>query len=171
MQNDAALRELEEILSPESKTQTRLRHPILVVLTYIVTGLILPGMAFLTACLWYGRFREIAEFPARLFAAGYNYFLIGCFNAIPFVAIGVFAVINTRIHSRSRSRDLALVVAEIISLVLSASYQMAAWFNMMGPHSDSLIGVAFLMLPALVTVVSIVMGLSVWAISAMTIHR
>lgn len=141
-----------------------------VVLAYVGIGFVLPWLFFLIACIRYGRFRDILDFPERLFAGGYNYFSIACFDAIPFVVVVIAALAHWRIKARSRSRDVGMTVAATVPLILSILYQAAAWFNLMGPHPDALTGIAFLMLPWTIAFVSLAAGILCWGLSALIIR-
>ena len=138
-------------------------------LWYLAFGVSLPWLAFLVACIRYGRLRDILDVPGRLFGGGYNYFAIGCLNMIPFVLVAAMAILDGSIRKRSRSRQFGIAAAAIVTIILDAMYQTALWFDMMGPHPDSLIGLSFVIFPALITGVSFVTGGLAWAISAVVI--
>jgi hypothetical protein len=138
---------------------------------YLSFGLALPWLTFLAACIRYGRLGEVLKLPERLFGAGYNYFALGCFCSIPFVVVAVVDILQRRIRKESRAVRFGVVAAAIATIVLSVLYQMSLWFNMIGPHPDSLIGVGFLILPVLIAALSIVIGALTWAISAVVFHR
>ena len=136
---------------------------------YLAFGLALPWITFLAGCIWYGKLADVLKLPERLFGAGYNYFAIGCLDAIPFVVVAGVVALQRSFRKDSRSLQFGLVAAEIATIVLSAAYQTAAWSNMLGPHPDSLIGIAFQIFPGLITAVSIVVGALAWA--AATLFR
>lgn len=133
---------------------------------YLGFGLALPWITFLASCIWYGRLADLLKLPERLFGAGYNYFAIGCLDAIPFVVVAGAVALQRSFRKESRYLQFGLVAAEIATMVLSVAYQTAAWFNMLGPHPDSLIGIAFIIFPALITAVSIAVGALAWAAAA-----
>jgi len=138
---------------------------------YLAFGLALPWITFLAGCIRYGRLADVLKLPERLFGAGYNYFAIDCLDAIPFVAVAGAVALQGSFRKESQSLQFGLVAAEIATIVLSAAYQTAAWFNMLGPHPDSLIGITFIIFPALITAVSIVVGALAWAAAAMFFLR
>lgn len=135
-------------------------------ISYLVLGLVLPWLTFLVACIRYGKLGDVLKLPERLFGAGYNYFALECLDAIPFAAVGAVAVLQRSIRKESQSFRFGVVAAAIATIVLSAIYQTVAWFNMLGQHPDSLIGIAFMIFPMLIAVISIVVGLLSWAIAS-----
>ena len=92
----------------------------------------------------------------RLFGAGYNYFAIDCLDAIPFMVVAAAVTLQGSFRKESQSLQFGLVAAEIATIVLGTVYQTAVWFNVLGRHPVSLIGIAFIIFPVLITAVSIV---------------
>ncbi len=156
--------------SKEYKAVITTRRRWSLVLGYIGMGFVLPWLFFLIACIRYRRLGEILDFPERLFAGGYNYFWIACFNAIPFVVAAIAALAHWRIKAKSPSRDVGMAVVATLPLVLSILYQAAAWFNLMGPHPDAMTGVAFITLPWSIAIVSLAAGILCWSLSALMVR-
>lgn len=133
---------------------------------YVASGFFLPWVCFLAASLCYRRYREIVDFPSRLFGDGFHYFYIACFDSIPFAVIAVIALVGSRFFEKSApSWDFAISSAATAAFLLSLLYQAGAWSNLMGDHPDALTGVAFVLFPRVVTLLAILVGFIAWAVS------
>ena len=151
-------------VSPIASVVTEGKRPLpkKAVTAYVVGGFLLPWLAVVVAAIRYGRYDELVAFPSHLFGSGYNYFLIACLNAIPFAVIAGLAIGHFKFSHPSAARELGIVVGALVAIFISAVYQTLAWFNILGPHPDSLTGVIFIFLPGIVTVSAIASGVCAW---------
>src|SRR5690242_13207627 len=122
---------------------------------YLVGGFLLPWLAIVVAVIRYGRYDELVAFPAHLFGSGYNYFLIACLNAIPFAVIAGLAICHLKLPHASAGREFGIMAGALVAILVSAVYQALAWFNILGPHPDSMTGVLFIFLPGIATAAAI----------------
>jgi hypothetical protein len=116
----------------------------------IVFGLTLPGVVTVThdASRRHGGWAEAwQDFHLHLFAPGYNFFLIGILNALPFVLLAVFILLHLGAAAAKEpvivSRRLAGVAGALLMAVgLSAWMQIAVVV-----HPDAQDALAYFFLP------------------------
>lgn len=134
---------------------------------YVLVGFLLPWLLIVIVNVWYGQFGEITHFPEHLFGSGYNYFLIACLNAIPFVVAALAAFADFRLKRSSIARRAGIIVGAFVVLVLSVAYQGAAWLNLLGPRPDALTGIVFLYFPVAVTFAFLLSALLGWIVASL----
>ncbi|HET9405671.1 MAG TPA: hypothetical protein VFO39_00385 [Candidatus Sulfotelmatobacter sp.] len=135
--------------------------------TYVLLGFVLPWIIIVIAALRYRRFDELSAFPSHLFGSGYNYALVGCLNAIPFIVVAVAAFVHSKIKRRSMARKLGIRVGAVVVVLVSLVYQSLAWSNLMGPRPDALTGIAFLFLPWVATSAFLFSAAFTWLLGAL----
>ncbi|MET1082738.1 MAG: hypothetical protein ABWY12_06755 [Burkholderiales bacterium] len=98
----------------------------------IVFGLTLPGIVRVAhdSCRRHGAWAEaIRDFRLHLFAPGYNLFLVGVLNAIPFVLLAVFILFHL---GTAAKQDPAIVSRRLLGVAgaVAVAVGLSAWAHL-----------------------------------------
>lgn len=116
----------------------------------IVFGLTLPGVVTIVhdAYRRHGAWTEAwQDFRLHLFAPGYNLFLIGILNAIPFILLAVFILFHL---GTAAEQEQATVSRRLfgIAVALAVAVGLSAWAHVgMTLHPDAQGALVYLFLP------------------------
>lgn len=100
-------------------------------------GFLLPWIVIISCQIYFGQAAEIKHFPAHLFGSGYNFFLVGLMNAIPFgvVALSARFLLKPGQEPRTRRSRLAgLGTAAACDMALSLFAQIGVWSHVFNPR-------------------------------------
>lgn len=100
-------------------------------------GFLLPWVVIIACEIYFGQAAEIRHFPEHLFESGYNFFLVGVMNAVPFVVIAAAAHLLLRSGSNPashRSRLIGLYTAAVAVLAVSLLGQVGVWGSVFNPR-------------------------------------
>ena len=116
----------------------------------IVFGLTLPGVVMIThdASRRHGAWAEaVQDFRLHLFAPGYNLFLVGVLNTIPFVLLAVFILF----HLGTAAKQEPVIVSRRLFGVagaVAAAVGLSAWAHLATTlHPDAQGALVYLFLP------------------------
>ena len=98
----------------------------------IVFGLTLPGVVMIThdASRRHGAWAEaVQDFRLHLFAPGYNLFLVGVLNAIPFILLAVFILFHL---GTAAKQEPAIVSRRLIGVAgaVAGAVGLSAWAHL-----------------------------------------
>ncbi|BCA56308.1 conserved membrane protein of unknown function [Nitrospira sp. KM1] len=120
----------------------------------ILLGLCIPWFASIAVDLWkhgHSMTQGVRQVQLHLFAPGYNLFLVGLLNAIPFVLFSVFALFHLGLASSDnrrliRRRATAVICTGLGLIGISAWVQVTTLW-----YPDAQGALAFVILPLLLT--------------------
>lgn len=116
----------------------------------IVFGLTLPGVVMVVhdASRRHGGWAEaFQDFRLHLFAPGYNLFLIGVLNAIPFVLLAVFILFHLGTAARQEPAIVSRRLAGVVG-ALAVAVGLSAWAHLATTlHPDAQGALVYFFLP------------------------
>lgn len=133
---------------PSGKTLTRLT--VALYWGCIVFGLTLPGIVMIAhdAVRHHGAWAEaLQDFRLHLFAPGYNFFLIGVLNALPFVLLAVFILLHLGTAAATEPVIVSRRLAGVIG-AMAVAIGLSTWAHLATVlHPDAQGALVYFFLP------------------------
>jgi len=113
----------------------------------VLLGLTIPWLVYLGVEIYHKPHETsqmLREFPSLLFASGYNLFLVGVINAVPFACVAVLDWLHGS-GARPLAKRAGMVGATAAVLTVSLLLQLSVWNDAYAPHpsSTAVIGLMF----------------------------
>lgn len=137
----------------------------------VPAGLVTPWVVKIAAGWFYNPGRpgeQIAETLSGMFRPGFNYFLVGALNAIPFVLIVVLGRLPLEHTPRGKAcRRWALSGAILTVWVTTFGMQLIVWADVYGPAGSSTAALGLFFLPVYASVAGLLAFALGWGLRAL----